>query len=114
MSIFSERTHRNIESQECYKQLKMKDSMKVFVRILRVVQNYCTFFHRFLNPCDFFQWSYLEDKVNAEAHETVESLQEEALEHAFQELDQDMINRAIDDWMRRLDAVISAEGGHFE
>lgn len=66
-----------------------------------------------LNPLDYAIWSVLESKVNAETHESVESLTE-ALEEAFSNLDQEGINKSIDDWMRRLDAVIEEEGGHFE
>ena len=66
-----------------------------------------------LNPLDYSIWSILEAQVNAEAHDSVDSLKQAIME-AFENLNQDMINRAVDDWMRRLDAVIAAEGGHFE
>uniref|UniRef100_A0A914DJ56 Uncharacterized protein n=1 Tax=Acrobeloides nanus TaxID=290746 RepID=A0A914DJ56_9BILA len=66
-----------------------------------------------LNPLDYSIWSILEAQVNAEAHDLVDSLKQAIME-AFKNLNQDMINRAVDDWMRRLDAVIAAEGGHFE
>ena len=29
-------------------------------------------------------------------------------------LDQSVVNRAIDEWRRRLSACVDAEGGHFE
>ena len=35
-------------------------------------------------------------------------------ERAFDNLDQEMVNRGVDNWMKRLDAVIKAKGGHFE
>jgi hypothetical protein len=38
----------------------------------------------------------------------------QAITEGFNNLDQEMINRAIDDWPRRLNAVIEAQGGHFE
>lgn len=66
-----------------------------------------------LNPLDYSIWSILESEVNAEAHTSVESLKE-AIVTAFNNLSQETINKSIDDWMRRLDAVIDAEGGHFE
>ena len=66
-----------------------------------------------LNPLDYTIWSVLESRVNAEAHNSVESLKR-AITEAFESLDQEMINRAIDDWPRRLNAVIAANGGHFE
>ena len=60
-----------------------------------------------LNPLDYSIWDILE------AHDSVDSLKQAIIE-AFENLNQGMINRAVDDWMRRLDAVIAAEGGHFE
>ena len=30
------------------------------------------------------------------------------------ELDQSVVNHAIDEWRRRLSACVNAEGGHFE
>uniref|UniRef100_A0A914C4V3 Uncharacterized protein n=1 Tax=Acrobeloides nanus TaxID=290746 RepID=A0A914C4V3_9BILA len=66
-----------------------------------------------LNQLDYSIWSILEAQVNAEAHDSVDSLKQAIME-AFENLNQDMINRAVDDWMRRLDAVIAAEEGHFE
>ena len=66
-----------------------------------------------LNPLDYSIWSVLESRANAEAHNSVESLKR-AITEAFKSLDQEMINRAIDNWPRRLNAVIAANGGHFE
>uniref|UniRef100_A0A914BZ23 Uncharacterized protein n=1 Tax=Acrobeloides nanus TaxID=290746 RepID=A0A914BZ23_9BILA len=66
-----------------------------------------------LNSLDYAIWSILETQVNAEAHNSVEPLKQ-AITEAFENLDQGMINRAIDDWPRRLYAVIASNGGHFE
>lgn len=66
-----------------------------------------------LNPLDYCIWSIIESEVNAEAHNSIESLKA-AIESAFEKLDQQMINRAVDNWMKRLDKVIAASGGHFE
>uniref|UniRef100_A0A914D1V9 Uncharacterized protein n=1 Tax=Acrobeloides nanus TaxID=290746 RepID=A0A914D1V9_9BILA len=66
-----------------------------------------------LNPLDYAIWSILEAQVNAEAHNSVESLKQAIIE-AFENLDQGMISRAIDNWPRCLDAVIASNGGHFE
>uniref|UniRef100_A0A914CUC3 Uncharacterized protein n=1 Tax=Acrobeloides nanus TaxID=290746 RepID=A0A914CUC3_9BILA len=70
-------------------------------------------FEKDLNPLDYAIWIILEAQVNAEAHNSVESLKQ-AITEAFENLDQGMINRAIDYWPRRLDAVIALNGGHFE
>lgn len=66
-----------------------------------------------LNPLDFSIWPILSSKVNAQAHSSVDSLKQ-AIIQAFNELDQETINRAIDSWPKRLDRVIEAQGGHFE
>ena len=66
-----------------------------------------------LNALEYAIWSIIESEVGAEAHENVESLKQ-AIVKAFNNLDQDVINKSIDDWMRRLDAVIDAQGGHCE
>lgn len=66
-----------------------------------------------LNVLDYCIWSIIEAEVNAEAHSSVESLKK-AIENAFENLDQNVINRAVDNWMKRLDKVIAANGGHFE
>uniref|UniRef100_A0A914DJW6 Transposase n=1 Tax=Acrobeloides nanus TaxID=290746 RepID=A0A914DJW6_9BILA len=62
---------------------------------------------------DYAIWSILEAQVNAEAHNSVESLRQ-AINETFENLNQDMINRANDDWPRRLDTVIASKEGHFE
>lgn len=66
-----------------------------------------------LNPLDYSIWPILASEVNAQAHSSVESLKE-AITKAFDNLSQDTINNAIDTWMKRLDSVIEARGGHFE
>jgi len=66
-----------------------------------------------LNPLDYSIWSIIESETNAQAHTSVESLRR-AIIRVFDNLDQETINRAIDDWPRRLDAVIESQGGHFE
>ena len=66
-----------------------------------------------LNPLDYSIWGILESEVNAEPHASVEALKR-AIQNAWDNLDQEVINKAIDDWPRRLDAVIAAEGDHIE
>ena len=61
-----------------------------------------------LNPLDYSIWSILQAQMNAEAHDSVDSLKQYIME-GFENLKQDMINRAVDDWMMRLDAVIASE-----
>uniref|UniRef100_A0A915D8S3 Gag protein n=1 Tax=Ditylenchus dipsaci TaxID=166011 RepID=A0A915D8S3_9BILA len=66
-----------------------------------------------LNSLDYSVWSIIESETNAQQHTAMESLRR-AILLAFENLDQEMINRAIDDWPRRLDAAIEQQGGHFE
>lgn len=66
-----------------------------------------------LNPLDYSIWSILESEVNAQPHTSVESL-EQAIIAAYDNLNQETINKAIDDWPKRLDKVIEANGGRFE
>jgi hypothetical protein len=66
-----------------------------------------------LSPLDYSIWSIIKSRANAQAHSSVESLTR-AIIDAFNNLDQATINRAIDDWPRRLDAVIRTRGDYFE
>uniref|UniRef100_A0A914EL09 Uncharacterized protein n=1 Tax=Acrobeloides nanus TaxID=290746 RepID=A0A914EL09_9BILA len=62
-----------------------------------------------LSPLDYSIWSLLEADMNAEEHNSVESLKNDISE-AFERLPMEVINH----WMKRLDAVIKAKGGNFE
>ena len=66
-----------------------------------------------LNVPDYYGWGRLKDLVNVEEFVSLEELKR-ALQEAWDGLDQDEINRAVDDFPRRLDAMIEARGGHFE
>jgi inhibitor of nuclear factor kappa-B kinase subunit alpha len=66
-----------------------------------------------LNPLDYSIWSILERDVCAVAHKSVGSLIN-ALQRAADNLDQETINRAIDDFPRRVQACYDAKGGYFE
>ena len=72
-----------------------------------------TIFSPDLNPLDYSIWSLLEADMNAEEHNSVESFKN-AISEAFERLPMEVINQAVDNWMKRLDAVIKAKGGHFE
>uniref|UniRef100_A0A914C729 Uncharacterized protein n=1 Tax=Acrobeloides nanus TaxID=290746 RepID=A0A914C729_9BILA len=66
-----------------------------------------------LNPLDYSIWSLLEADVNAKEHNSTESLKN-AISEAFERLPMEVINQAVDNWMKRLDAVIKAKDGHLE
>lgn len=66
-----------------------------------------------LNPMDYSIWSILEDRVCTVPHLTVENLKETLLD-AWNNLDQEMIKRIVDDFPRRINACIQVNGKHFE
>ena len=43
-----------------------------------------------------------------------DQLREQRLISVWCEMDQSVVNYAIDEWRRRLSACVQAEGGHFE
>jgi transposase len=65
-----------------------------------------------INPIELI-WGILKPRVNAEAHPNVESLKR-ALNREWGKLSQEEINRSIDGWPGRLDAMIAAKGRRFE
>lgn len=66
-----------------------------------------------LNPCDFFLWGYLKDKVYCNNPKTIDDLKENIKKEIFG-VDQDMMKRVIKGFERRLHAVVEAQGAHIE
>ena len=66
-----------------------------------------------MNVMDYSIWSILENDACPEAHSTVEELRNSLLA-AWERLDQEVINRAVDDFPRRLNESIAAQGSHFD
>ena len=66
-----------------------------------------------LNPCDYYLWGRMEQKVNNRAHDTIESLKR-ALIRAWGELDQNEVTRACNSFEDRVRATIKAKGKRFE
>jgi len=62
---------------------------------------------------DYSIWGILKDRIGEQAYESVDTLKA-AIRREWFALEQDVIDRAIDDWPRRIDAVIAARGEHFE
>ena len=62
---------------------------------------------------DYSIWSILERKVCSIRHNSLESLKE-ALLKAWNEITEDELRPIIDNFPKRLDACIQANGGHFE
>uniref|UniRef100_A0A914C723 Tc1-like transposase DDE domain-containing protein n=1 Tax=Acrobeloides nanus TaxID=290746 RepID=A0A914C723_9BILA len=66
-----------------------------------------------LNPLDYSIWNELKTRACAKKHQTVEALKRSLLK-AWDEIPQEMINRAVDDFSKRLRKCIQANGGYFE
>jgi hypothetical protein len=67
-----------------------------------------------LNPCDYFLWGYLEQKVNCKSYDSIKQLKA-ALVMAWHKLDQNMVKAAcVQEFKKRLALVIKQKGGPFE
>lgn len=66
-----------------------------------------------LNPCDFFLWGYLKDKVYRDNPTTIEDLKT-AISREIATIDQDTLKNVIRGFESRLHAVIEVEGAHIE
>uniref|UniRef100_A0A914EB77 Tc1-like transposase DDE domain-containing protein n=1 Tax=Acrobeloides nanus TaxID=290746 RepID=A0A914EB77_9BILA len=66
-----------------------------------------------LNPMDYLVWSILEAKACAKPHKTIESLKR-ALLKAWDEIPLETLVKIVDNFPKRLQACVEAEGGYFE
>src|SRR6218665_1513615 len=66
-----------------------------------------------LNPVDYSIWGALQQRVYRERRVNVEHLKHVII-RCWTSISQELINRAIDQWARRIDAVIRARGRHIE
>lgn len=66
-----------------------------------------------LNPCDYFLWGYVKDKVYANQVTTVEEL-EASIHSAVSSIDENMRKRVIANFYKRIELCYSVDGGHFE
>lgn len=66
-----------------------------------------------LNPLDYCVWGFLEARVNAKRHTSLESMRK-AIKQEWDNLPMKMVRAAIDSWLKRLRACIAAKGGRFE
>lgn len=55
----------------------------------------------------------MESKACAKPHASIEALKKDLIK-AWNEIPMEIINKAVDDFPKRLRACIKAEGGHFE
>ena len=66
-----------------------------------------------LNPCDFFLWGYLKDKVYRQSPRTKEELIER-IEEAVNGVTPATLRSVIANFRGRLEAVVAADGAHIE
>jgi hypothetical protein len=66
-----------------------------------------------LNPVDYSIWGCLQQLVYREPIRDVEHLKQVII-HCWAEISQTLVDSAIDQWSRRVNAVILAHGGHIE
>jgi DNA-binding Lrp family transcriptional regulator len=66
-----------------------------------------------LNPLDYSVWSILESRACATPHKNVESLKL-SLQAAWDTIDENMLRQIVDNFPKRLKAVIKAKGGYIE
>lgn len=66
-----------------------------------------------LNPCDFFLWGYLKQRVYSRQPSTIEDM-EEMIAQEVEAMTEELLTRVIRSFERRLKSVIDAKGCHFE
>uniref|UniRef100_A0A914EF83 Transposase n=1 Tax=Acrobeloides nanus TaxID=290746 RepID=A0A914EF83_9BILA len=64
-------------------------------------------------PLDYSIWSILEEKACSKPHPNLESLKK-ALKKAWKEINLETLINTVDDFPKRLEACIAANGGYFE
>jgi len=66
-----------------------------------------------LNPVDYSIWSVVEERIYQQRIQNTDELRQR-LVAVWEDLEQHIVDTAIDQWRRRLTACIRAKGGHFE
>jgi hypothetical protein len=69
--------------------------------------------HLVLNPCDYFFWGYLKDKVFSSAPRTLPELKERIKESCAQ-VTRGMLTRVVQNFVLRLQAVWESQGAQIE
>ena len=64
-----------------------------------------------LTPCDFFLWGYLKSKVHVNRPTTIQELKE-AIRNEITAIPDDMVQRVMTNFNKRLDECIATEGRH--
>lgn len=64
-----------------------------------------------LNPCDFFLWGYLKDRVFVADPQNLEELEDSIL-HEIENIPTEMLRKTVSSLPKRLQLLIEANGGH--
>jgi len=66
-----------------------------------------------LNPCDYFLWGYLKDRVYKPLPKTLDDLKVN-IEREIRNINQDVLKLTFLNFRKRLNLIIEAKGGHIE
>ena len=66
-----------------------------------------------LNPCDYFLWGYLKDRVYVNNPTTCDDLEMEILQ-VMRDIPSNIYNLVLRNFVTRLEQVVEVDGGHFE
>ena len=66
-----------------------------------------------LNPCDFFLWGFIKDRIYKNPLNSLENLKS-AIRSEIGALDSDTLQRVMTDFRNRLYTTVAADGRHFE
>lgn len=66
-----------------------------------------------LNPCDYFLWGFMKDKVYAKQPKDLKELQK-SIDLAAKSITAEMRQNVINGFLRRLECLTQSDGGHFE
>jgi len=66
-----------------------------------------------LNPCDYFLWGYLKERVYTPLPKNLDELKTN-IERESKKISKDMLKRVFLNFRKRCEFIISAQGGHFE
>jgi len=66
-----------------------------------------------LNPLDFFLWGYCKEDIYRRLPENVEELNDR-LHYAVWAIENEIMEKTQENFLRRMRACITMDGGHFE
>ena len=90
----------------------IKNRREILTKILYVYR-LCSPNSPDLNPVDYVIWSVMQERVHQTRVHDIDDLQQRLIT-VWYELEQRIVDDAIDQWRRRRLACVDAEGGHFE